>query len=415
MDETMLLDTSLPVSTSLETVGISLFHLKRLLEISTMLGSTLDLQELLALVIKLAAEITETEEASLLLLDDKTGDLQFVATSNDPRLHGVAVPLSNSIAGWSLRHGKPLILQDVATDERHYSVIGEMTEVMTQSMLVVPLIYKERVIGVLEAINKRGGAACTMQDIEVLQALAAQAAVAIENARLFQQFDTVAEIMHELKTPLLAIMAATDLLTHPQLPENKRQVIMHTVQSEVHRMTRLTQDFLELSRLDSGRAKLNWEEINVDRFLQEVAAIQRPQAALRQISIKVDVPSTGLPTLQADSNRMRQVFLNLISNAIKYNVEGGQILLTAVDDKEFNEMTLSVTDTGPGIESEHLAHLFDRFYRVPGSEGYTEGTGLGLSIAKRIVEAHGGRLELTSTVGKGTSFNCILKIEHEES
>lgn len=415
MDETTLLDTLPHVSTSPETVGISLFHLKRLLEISTMLGSTLDLQELLALVIELAAEITETEEASLLLLDDKTGDLQFVATSNDPRLHGVVVPLSNSIAGWSLRHSKPLILQDVTADERHYPVIGELTEVMTTSMLVVPLIYKGRVIGVLEAINKRGGAACTAQDIEVLQALAAQAAVAIENARLFQQFDTVAEIMHELKTPLLAITAATDLLTHPQLPENKRQVIMHTVQSEVHRMTRLTQDFLELSRLDSGRAKLNWEAINVDRFLHEVAAIQRPQAALRQISIAVDVPSTGLPMIQADSNRMRQVFLNLISNAIKYNVEGGKILLTAVVDKEFNEMTLSVTDTGPGIEPEHLAHLFDRFYRVPGSEGYTEGTGLGLSIAKRIVEAHGGRLELNSTVGKGTTFNCILKIEHEES
>lgn len=397
-----------------ETATISLKHLKRLLEISTMLGSTLDLQELLGLVIESAAEITETEEASLLLLDDKTGDLQFVATSNDPRLHGVTVPLTNSIAGWALRNREPLIVDDVRTDTRHYPAIGEMTDVATQSMLVVPLIYKGRAIGVVEAINKREGAACTPQDIELLQALASQAAVAIENARLFQQFDTVAEIMHELKTPLLAITAATDLLTRPQLPEDKRQVIIHTVQSEVHRMTRLTQDFLELSRLDSGRVRLNWEQINVDKFLHEVATIQRPQAALRQIKIHVLVPSAGLPPLMADSNRLRQVFLNLISNAIKYNNEGGEIRLTAVVDTPFNEIILGVTDTGPGIEPEHLTHLFDRFYRVPGSEGYTEGTGLGLSVAKRIVEAHGGRLEVISTIGKGTTFNCVLKLDHEE-
>lgn len=402
-----------PTADSPETVSISLYHLQRLLEINTLLGSTLDLQELLALVIELAAEITETEEASLLLLDDKTGNLQFVATSNDHRLHGVSVPISSSIAGWSLRHGKPLIVADVTGDERHYAAIGELTELTTHSMLVVPLIYKGRVIGVLEAINKRDDAPCTTQDIDLLQALASQAAVAIENARLFQQFDTIAEVMHELKTPLLALTAATDLLTHPQLPADKRQVIMHTVQSEVHRMSRLTQDFLELSRLDSGRARLNWEEINVDRFLHEVAVIQRPQAALRQISIRVDVPPAGLPPLQADSHRLRQVLLNLISNGIKYNVEGGEVLLTAVVEPQFNEITIRVSDTGPGIEPEHMSRLFDRFYRVPGSEGYTEGTGLGLSIAKRIIEAHGGRLELASTVGKGTTFNCILKLEQE--
>lgn len=412
MDDAQVTPT-IPMADSPETISISLHHFKRLLEINTLLASTLDLQELLALVIEVAAEITETEEASLLLLDDKTGDLQFVATSNDPRLHGVSVPISSSIAGWSLRHGKPIIVDDVAGDERHYGAIGELTELETRSMLVVPLLYQGRVIGVLEAINKQDGAPCTMQDIDLLQALASQAAVAIENARLFQQFDTIAEVMHELKTPLLALTAATDLLSHPQLPADKRQVIMHTVQSEVHRMSQLTQDFLELSRLDSGRARLNWEAINVDRFLQEVASIQRPQAALRQITIRVDVPPAGLPPLQADSQRLRQVLLNLISNAIKYNVEGGEVLLTAVVEPQFNEMTISVSDTGPGIEPEHMPRLFDRFYRVPGSEGYTEGTGLGLSIAKRIIEAHGGRLELTSTVGKGTTFNCILKLEQE--
>lgn len=412
MDDAQAIPTT-PMTDSPETISISLHHFKRLLEINTLLASTLDLQELLALVIEVAAEITETEEASLLLLDDKTGDLQFVATSNDPRLHGVSVPISSSIAGWSLRHGKPIIVDDVAGDERHYGAIGELTELETRSMLVVPLLYQGRVIGVLEAINKRDGAPCTMQDIDLLQALASQAAVAIENARLFQQFDTIAEVMHELKTPLLALTAATDLLSHPQLPPDKRQVIMHTVQSEVHRMSQLTQDFLELSRLDSGRARLNWEAINVDRFLQDVASIQRPQAALRQITIRVDVPPAGLPPLQADSQRLRQVLLNLISNAIKYNVEGGEVLLTAVVEPQFNEMTISVSDTGPGIEPEHISRLFDRFYRVPGSEGYTEGTGLGLSIAKRIIEAHGGRLDLTSTVGKGTTFNCILKLEQE--
>jgi signal transduction histidine kinase len=386
-------------------------HLMRLLEISTLLTATLDLPELLALIIEVAAEISETEEASLLLLDEKQGQLQFVATSNDPRLHGVTVPIDSSLAGWAVRHQEPLIVDDVAQDMRHYPAIGQMTDVTTRSMLVVPLIYKGRAIGALEAINKRAGARCTPLDIALLQGVAAQAAVALENARLFQQSDAVAEIMHELKTPLLALTAATDLLAHPHLPEDKRQMMIHTVQTEVHRLTRLTQDFLELSRLDSGRVRLNWELLDVPRFLHEVAAILRPQAALRQIGLRVRLPADELPLLPADGQRLRQVLLNLVSNGIKYNVEGGEVWLTAVYHPIEHTITLGVSDTGPGIEPQHMARLFDRFYRVPSSEGYTEGTGLGLSIAKRIIEAHGGRLEASSVVGQGTTFHCILSTE----
>src|SRR5690606_20538507 len=129
----------------------------------------------------------------------------------------------------------------------------------------------------------------------------------------------------------------------------------------------------------------------------------RPQANKRHITIHYDGEPMG-PTILGDADRLKQVLLNLVSNAIKYNREGGTITVRL--ECLNGELCLSVRDTGDGIAPEHLARLFHRFYRVPGSETKSEGSGLGLSIAQRIVEAHGGRITVTSTVGQGTTFFC---------
>ncbi|MCB0035592.1 MAG: HAMP domain-containing histidine kinase, partial [Anaerolineales bacterium] len=230
----------------------------------------------------------------------------------------------------------------------------------------------------------------------------------IENARLFQQSDVIAEVMHELKTPLLALQAAIELLERPQLPEGQRHLILSTMKSEGNRLTKMIQGFLELSRLDSGRVRIAWEPLDIWQIVHDVVHIQRLQAAQKNITIEVSSSVDPLPQINGDADRLIQVVINLVSNAIKYNNEGGTI--TVHIHPEGTELYLSVSDTGPGISAENLRRLFDRFYRVPGSEGYSEGTGLGLSIAQKIVEAHGGRIEVESELGKGTTFHCVLKM-----
>jgi signal transduction histidine kinase len=401
------------VAPSLESIGSS--QLQRLLEISTVLSSTLDLNQLLRRVINAATELTDTEVASILLIEPKTGELYIAAASDgpleeepstiEPSLEGVVVPFEGSLAGWIVREGEPLILDDVQADDRHFAGVDKRTHFTTRTMLGVPLVTKGRVIGALEAINKRTGS-YSEQDVTLLQAVASQAAVAIENARLFQQSDLVAEIMHELKTPLMALTAASELLARTHLREDRRNELLQMIQRETRRLSQMTQDFLDLARLESGRVQLARQPIDLVELVHDVVRIQQPQAIACQVTLSGHV-AKAVPTLVGDYNRLKQVLLNLASNAIKYNVPHGRVRIEAKSDSP-REVTLAVVDTGPGIPADSMHRLFERFYRLPDSEGFSEGTGLGLSIARKIVEEHGGRIEVQSEVGQGTTFRCCL-------
>lgn len=383
-------------------------HWQRLLEISRILSSTLELKPLLRQVLDVATELTDTEGASILLLDPQTGELRFAAATGQANIgDNVIVPLEGSIAGWIVKNGKPLDLADVQADSRHYQGIDIATQSVTRSLLGVPLLTREKVIGALEVINKKTTEAYTPQDTILLQALASQAAIAIENARLFQQSDLIAEIMHELKTPMMAITASTELLLHDQIKPEQRHDLVQIIRQEVTRLSRMTQDYLDLARMESGRLSLDHVPVDLTAVVREVMRIQRPQANSRQIVIHYE-GRTHIPPILGDADRLKQVLLNLVSNAIKYNRTKGNITIHLQQSEQ--NLCLSVTDTGDGIAPEHLERLFHRFYRVPGSENKSEGSGLGLSIAQRIVEAHGGKITVESTLGQGTTFSCWFPI-----
>ncbi len=391
---------------------ISAEHLARLLQISRRLSSTLRLDDLLSLVMDVATELTQTETASILLVDRSTGQLHFAASTRGKVLQDIVVPLDNSIAGWVVRHGRSLILDDVQTDERFYANVDENLEFVTKSMLAVPLVTGQGVIGALEVINKQGDADYTSQDVALMEALASQSAVAILNVHLFSQNDFIAEIMHELKTPLMAISAASELLSRPEVPQEKHSELVGMIKKESHRLSKMTKDFLDFARLESGRMRLQREILDVPQIIQEVISISQTQAAARNIEIITqlapNLPTTASKTaVIGDADRLKQVLLNLVSNATKYNRENGRITIGA--SSQADKIQISVADTGPGIASEDLAHLFERFYRIPGSES-AEGSGLGLSVAQKIVEEHHGRIEVDSIVGEGTTFTIILPL-----
>jgi len=379
---------------------------QRLLELSRDLSSTLDLDSLLNRITHAAADLCGAEAASILLYDRVKDQLYFRAATNmdTPLMSELIVPVSGSIAGWIVTNQKPLIIGDVHKDPRHFNKIGRITQVDTRSLLGVPLMRKENVVGVLEAINKTTGD-FSAEDLDLLMALGAQAAIAIENARLFQQSDLISEFVHEIRTPLASLTASAYILLRPEVSEERRTKIVSTMQQEISRLSEMASAFLDLARLESGRTRFQFSTVNIGEILEECAITAREKIEEKHQELLLEL--NGKPIqVSADRDKLKQVVLNLLSNATKYTPAGGKIVITA--NTTSDEVIICVKDNGRGIPPEYLPHLFEKFYRVPATEHETQGTGLGLFICKRIVDAHGGRMNVESSYGQGTTVTVRL-------
>jgi signal transduction histidine kinase len=382
---------------------------ERVIELTRHLNAVLELPRLLQLIIEAACELTGSEDGSILLIDPQSGDLYFEAAigGKSEEIQRVIVPKGSSIAGWVVQHAKPVVIEDAHEDERHFQQSDVETAFTTRSLIAVPLMFKGRAIGVLEALNKADGQSFNQDDVDLLTTIAAQAAVNIENARLFQQNDFIAEMVHELRTPLTSILSYSDLLLSSPVSQEQRFQFLNTIRSETERLTHMTSDFLFLARLSSGRANLVRSDVNLLQVVETAVNVVKPQAAERGIQISVRA-SENLPAVRGDKETLHQVILNLLSNAIKYNRPNGSVTVrVGLDD---DDVRVAVSDTGRGISKENQAHLFEKFFRVADAEGYAQGTGLGLSIAKQIIEFHGGQVKVESELGVGSTFSFTIPV-----
>ena len=379
---------------------------RRLIDIARDLASTLDLDILLSRIVHAAAEISGAEAASILLYDDTSRQLYFqVATNMDESMRrGIVVPLEGSIAGWIVNNRETVRLTNAHNDPRFFSPVEQATGYSTKSILGIPLVTKNKIVGVLEALNKPKGK-FTDTDESMLLVLGAQAAVAIENARLFQQSDLISEFVHELRTPLSSLSTATYLLLRPEMSQEQRDQIVNNIHNETIRLNSLASSFLDLARLESGRVQFRKMNFSVADLFYECKDVIASKAMESNIQIRVESPE-GMPLLNADRDKIKQVLLNLLSNAVKYNRPNGTVMLrTEMTEKE---LVLIVQDTGLGIPEEAVPHLFEKFFRVREHESRVQGTGLGLSICKQIVSGHGGRIEVKSKISVGTVFSIYL-------
>jgi signal transduction histidine kinase len=386
---------------------VSRYH--RLLEMTLDLVSTLDLRALLQQIVEAARVLTQSEAASLLLHDPKSNLLHFEAATKPIELDfsKIFVPVENSIAGQIFREKKPLSVNNATDDRRLFREVDNITEFKTHSIMGVPLMVKNKAVGVIEVINKQDGE-FNSDDIQLLEFLAAQAAIAIENTRLFQQNDLIAEIVHELRTPLNALVAAAHLLRRPELSREQQAQLSQTISDEVNRLNEMATDFLEFSRLESGRVQLQRESIDMAGLIRECCEVIRPQALSDNLKLKLKVDA-NLPVIQGDRNRLKRLLLNLLTNAIKYNSPDGAITVRATISEDV--IHLQVQDSGIGIPEELLPNIFERFFRAPTDESRIGGTGLGLAIAKRITQSHGGEIWVESKINQGSTFHVKLPID----
>jgi signal transduction histidine kinase len=398
-------------------------RLERMLEISRELTSTVSLEPLLHKIVQMAADLTGSEETSILLLSTRTGELRFRAASGDTsgQLRDIPVPVDDSIAGAVLLSGEPAIISDTLSEPRHYKVVGQRIGLETHSLLAVPLQIKERRIGVLEAINKQGGGQFSQRDVETLTTLAAQAAVAIENARLVGDLrrayerlgeldrlksDFIAIASHELRTPLGLILLYAAMLRDQMGAVESQQ--LDAVLRAAMRLRHIIETMLNLRYLETGEMGLALEHFDLCTEVQEACEDYEAIAESGGLTLATDLPAAGVNVL-ADREKLRVVLDNLISNAVKFTPAGGRVQV--ILSRQGDQVEITVIDTGVGIPPEELDRIFDRFYQVEDHMTRRHGgMGLGLSIVRGLVKLHGGRVVAESVPGRGSRFVVSLPL-----
>lgn len=397
-------------------------QLRRLLDISVRLNATGRTDELLTYIIETAAEVLACDAASLLLYDengnDGRGELRFsAATGADPEaLAQIPVPLHGSLAGTIFRENRPLRVESTEQDERHYAGVDEQVDFHTHSLLGVPMRIGDRVVGVLEALNKREGD-FTDEDERMLSVIADQAAVAIRNARQVQALqeahDRMARIeatkrqflnlaSHELRTPLAGIRGFAEILREETGRESEEYI--DVILEQVHTMEAVLAAMSEMTTLYAGVSDFDPKFLPVAPLFEAAAEAVAPLIRQKQHTLHLEIEEDGLGVCGMAS-KLVIALSSLLENAARFTPAGGTLTLRAraIDAKN---VLLRVEDTGIGLAPHHLDAVFDDFFQVEAPLTRTHGgLGLGLTIARGIAEVHGGRLWAESPgLDQGATF-----------
>lgn len=304
-------------------------------------------------------------------------------------------------------------LAGIAQDERHLEL---MRELGIASYMLVPLVARERVLGAIGLISSNPDRQFSDEDLAEAKDLALRAALAVDNARLYREaqeanqtkMDLLAVISHDLRTPLNSIIGHSDLLALG-IPEKLSEGCLQSVERiriGAKHLLYLIDELLSFARLEAGREEVRVRPVDVPDLGREVAAVVEPLVVERGLAFHLDVPNGPL-VLRTDGDRLRQVLLNLVGNAIKYTREGEVRL--EVRPRGDGTIDFRVRDTGIGISPEHVEHVFEPFWQAdPTQRSADGGTGLGLSVVRRLVTMLGGSATVTSELGRGSTFAVCL-------
>jgi signal transduction histidine kinase len=395
----------------------------RLIEISLNLNTALDQEKILNLILNTAAEILGCEAVSIMLYDENIEELYFVAStdSKTDQLTRIPVPIEDSIAGMIFSLNSPQIINNLSDDPRHYNLVSDELGIPHETLVGVPMRLHEKVIGVLEGINKRDGV-FTSADVDILSVIASQAAVAINNARMMESLqaaynelnridklktDFIAIASHELRTPLFHILGYAELLesdAEGEPAENLKQVL-----KSARLLQSLVDDMTNMNLLETRSQQLVKEIIPLQRVLEDACQEVLGTFKAKGIEAHFNLPKTDT-MVNVDPEKLRKAVVNVLNNCARFTPEKGWVEISA--RQHLDHIHVSIKDNGIGIPPEKLELIFERMVQADDHVTRTYGgLGLGLPIARGIVELHGGRMWAESEGrGKGSTFNFTIPI-----
>jgi signal transduction histidine kinase len=411
----------------------SVGELKALGEVGQAVSSTLDLETVLSTIVSRATQLAGMDGGSIWEYDETREEFYLHATDQLPdelveALRAAPIRKGEGALGRLAMTGEPVEIRDIAEERSYQSRFREiLIRCGYRSVLAVPLLREDNLLGAL-AVNRSSPGEFAPEVIALLKTFATQSALAIQNARLFREIEQksreletasrhksefLANMSHELRTPLNAIIGFSEVLSERmfgEINEKQAEYIGDILQSGQHLLS-LINDILDLSKIEAGRMELEPTDFDLPTAIENTLILVRERAHRRGIALEHTVDER-LGLICADERKVKQVLLNLLSNALKFTPEGGRINVRA--EVRNSAAEISVTDTGAGIAPEDQEVVFEEFRQVGAAAERVEGTGLGLAISRRFIELHGGRIWVKSQIGAGSTFTFTLPLRIDQ-
>src|SRR5215510_14177636 len=415
------------LQTRTQELGRSVERLRSLSEVSQAVNATLNIEQVLNTIVVRAVQLSSAD-AGLVYELGNDGRLQ-------PRaMHGVPPEVASELAGKPLTLGESVVgraaavratvqIPDVLIDREYGGRARETADrAGFRAVLAVPLLSEGQLLGGL-AVSRKAPGDFAPEIVDVLQTFAAQSTLAIQNARLFREIEQksreleaasrhksefLANMSHELRTPLTAIIGFSEVLQEQMFGElNEKQAdYMRDIHSSGQHLLSLINDILDLSKIEAGHMELSLVEFDFPAAVDNAVTLVRERATRRGVKLEVEMDET-LGCFYADERKFKQILLNLLSNAVKFTPEGGRVKLQA--EQVSVSVLVSVIDNGVGISAADQELIFEEFRQVATKDqNKPEGTGLGLALTKKFVEMQGGRISVSSELGKGSTFAFTL-------
>jgi signal transduction histidine kinase len=405
----------------------SVRELRALGDVGQAVSSTLELEMVLSTIVVRATELTGMDGGSIYEYDEEHGEFHLHTTHRLPdelvaTLRETPIRKNEGALGRMAATREPVQITDILDERAYQSRTREaLVRLGFRSILAVPLTRDNQLIGGL-AVNRKTAGAFDPQVIELLKTFAAQSAIAIQNARLFREIEIksreletasrhksefLANMSHELRTPLNAIIGFSEVLSERLFGEmnDKQAEYVEDIAESGRHLLELINDILDLSKIEAGRMELDASDFDLPKAIAQTLSLVRERAERRGIIVACDVDAEA-GVVHGDARKVKQVILNLLSNALKFTPERGaiRVRVAGYDDR----VEVSVSDTGVGIAKQDQEAVFEEFRQVGPSAARVQGTGLGLAISRKFIELHGGRLWLESELGKGSTFTFSL-------
>jgi len=428
--ENVRLFTELEARTAQLTRSVG--ELKALGEVGQAVSSTLDLATVLSTIVSHATQLAGMDGGAIYEYDEHREEFYLRASEKYPAelieaLHATRIVKGEGALGQLAVSGEPVPIRDIADATVYQSRVRKiLLRLGYRSLLAVPLLREDRLLGGL-VVNRRSAGEFSPQVVELLKTFASQSALAIQNARLFREIEDkgrqleaasrhksefLANMSHELRTPLNAIIGFSEVLAERmfgEINDKQAEYLADILESGRHLLS-LINDILDLAKIEAGRLELEPTEFDLAGAIENTLTLLRERAHRRAINLERTL-DPRLSIICADERKVKQVLLNLLSNALKFTPERGRIDVRA--DLRADAVEISVTDTGVGIAPQDLDAVFEEFRQVGTSAKKVEGTGLGLAISRKFIELHGGRIWVTSQVGVGSTFAFTVPLDIE--